>query len=115
MTGVQTCALPIFVFGNSSSGIIEAPAFKVPTVNIGDRQRGRLQPASVINCKADRKSMVLAIQKAMSDKHKAICKTVISPYGLGNAGEQIACKIVDVVMNREIDLKKKFYDIRRQI
>lgn len=104
-----------FVFGNSSSGIIEAPAFKVPTVNIGDRQRGRLQPASVINCKADRKSMVLAIQKAMSDKHKAICKTVISPYGLGNAGEQIACKIVDVVMNREIDLKKKFYDIRRQI
>jgi GDP/UDP-N,N'-diacetylbacillosamine 2-epimerase (hydrolysing) len=100
-----------FVFGNSSSGIIEAPAFKVPTVNIGDRQRGRLQSASIINCKADRKSMILAMERAMGDKHRAICKTVISPYGSGNAGEKIARKTVDMVLNGKIDLKKKFYDI----
>lgn len=100
-----------FVLGNSSSGIIETPAFQVPTVNIGDRQRGRLQSKSIINCSADVDSIVSAIQTSMSAEHKVICKLVVSPYGDGHAAEQIAMKTVEVVMNGRIDLKKKFYDL----
>ena len=100
-----------FVLGNSSSGIIEAPALKVPTVNIGDRQRGRLQSKSIINCKSDSESIVAAIEKAMSTEHKNLCKRVISPYGDGHAAEKIADKIYDTLMSVPIDLKKKFYTI----
>ena len=101
-----------FVLGNSSSGIIEAPAFKVPTVNIGDRQRGRLQSESIVNCGSDEKSIADAISKAMSRDQKGICKNVTSPYGDGHSSERIAKKTVEVVMNGRIDLKKKFYDLR---
>lgn len=100
-----------FVLGNSSSGIIETPAFHVPTVNVGDRQRGRLQSASIINCDADKDSIVKAISIALSDEHRKICKAVVNPYGDGNAAEQIAKKSYEVVMNRGIDLKKKFFDL----
>lgn len=100
-----------FVLGNSSSGIIETPAFRVPTVNIGDRQRGRLQSESVINCSTSKKDIVEAIYRALSDEHKMVCKHVVSPYGDGNAAEQIVQKIVEVVWGGNIDLKKKFYDI----
>ena len=82
-----------FVLGNSSSGIIETPAFHVPTVNIGDRQRGRLQSPGIINCAPDTQSIVMAVKTAISDEHKAVCKTVESPYGDGHAGEQIAAKV----------------------
>ena len=99
-----------FVLGNSSSGIIEAPALKVPTINIGDRQRGRLQSKSIINCSTDSESIIAAIKKARSSIFKEICKTVISPYGDGHAAEHIASKIIDVVNEDKIDLKKKFYD-----
>lgn len=101
-----------FVLGNSSSGIIETPAFQVPTVNIGDRQRGRLQSDSIINCASDTDSIVSAIKTALSDEHRKVCKTVISPYGNGNAGKLIAEKTVDIILNGNIDLKKKFYDLK---
>lgn len=100
-----------FVLGNSSSGIIEAPAFRIPTINIGDRQRGRLQSESIINCSDDAKSISEAINKALSREFKEICSTVVSPYGDGHAAERIADKIYKVVMNCSIDLKKSFYDI----
>ena len=100
-----------FVLGNSSSGIIETPAFHVPTVNIGDRQRGRLQSPGIINCAPDTQSIVMAVKTAISDEHKAVCKTVESPYGDGHAGEQIAAKVYEAVVNGGIDLKKKFYDL----
>ena len=100
-----------FVLGNSSSGIIEAPAFHVPTVNIGDRQRGRLQSKTTINCRPDTDSIIKAINLALSDKHKAVCKNAISPYGNGQAAERIAARIVSTTMNGGIDLKKKFYDL----
>ena len=100
-----------FVLGNSSSGIIETPAFKVPTVNIGDRQRGRLQSESIINCTEDKESIARAIDKAMSKEHKEVCSKVVSPYGSGDASEQIAKKIYDIVIEDKINLKKKFYDI----
>lgn len=100
-----------FVLGNSSSGIIETPAFKIPTVNIGDRQRGRLQSESIVNCGTDKMSIVDAISRAMSREHKEICKCVISPYGDGHSAERIAKKVVEVVTNGRIDLKKKFYNL----
>lgn len=102
-----------FVLGNSSSGIIETPAFQVPTVNIGDRQRGRLQSESIINCGESSEEIQKAVRTAMSDAHKSVCKCVISPYGSGNAGILIAQKSVETVANIKINLKKKFYDIKR--
>ncbi len=100
-----------FVLGNSSSGIIETPAFHVPTVNIGDRQRGRLQAESIINCGASSEEIIKAIRKAMTDEHRAICKRVVSAYGDGHAAEQIAIQSIDVVQSETINLKKTFYDI----
>lgn len=101
-----------FVLGNSSSGIVEAPAFKIPTINIGDRQSGRLQSESIINCNSDKESIKNAIDKALSAKFKEVCRHVKSPYGDGNAAVQIASKIVSVVQeSSSIDLKKKFFDI----
>lgn len=101
-----------FVLGNSSSGIIETPAFKVPTVNIGDRQRGRLQAGSIINCKSDAQSIIDAINKAMGAEFRKKCRNVMSLYGDGHAAEKIAAKIIEVVRKDKIDLKKKFYDCK---
>lgn len=100
-----------FVLGNSSSGIIETPVFKVPTVNIGDRQKGRLQVDSIINCDADTESIVCAIEQALSEEWKKQCKSVVCPYGDGTTSKRIAEKIREVVLEDNIDLKKKFYDI----
>ena len=99
-----------FVLGNSSSGIIEAPALHVPTVNIGDRQKGRLRAESVIDCASDTSSITSAIKQAMSDEMKARCRSVVSPYGDGHAAHCIAAKSIEV-LRQGIDLKKKFYDI----
>jgi len=104
-----------FVLGNSSSGIIETPAFHVPTVNIGVRQRGRLQSESIINCDEDTSSIVMAINKAMTTDFREICNKVISPYGDGHAAEKIAKKIYEVVSEDKIDLKKKFFDIEANL
>ncbi len=100
-----------FVLGNSSSGIVEAPALHIPTVNIGDRQRGRLQSESIINCGTTAAEIAEAIVLAQSEAHRKVCKTVISPYGDGHSAEKIAKKIIEVVKYGEIDLKKVFYDL----
>ena len=99
-----------FVLGNSSSGIIEAPALHVPTVNIGDRQRGRLQSDSIVNCGDSSAEIVQGIRKAMSYEHKEKCRHTISPYGDGYAALKIAQKVIEV-LGTDIDLKKKFYDM----
>ena len=100
-----------FVLGNSSSGIIEAPAFHVPTVNIGDRQKGRFTCGSIINCDPGMKEIIAAVKLALSDKHRAICRDIVSPYGDGGAAGKIAGKVVDIIMNGRMDQKKKFYDL----
>ena len=98
-----------FVLGNSSSGIIEAPAFHIPTINIGDRQRGRLQAESIINCDRDTNSIIYAINKALSPEFKTNCLHVQSPYGTGNASKLIANKILEYIYQNTIDLRKTFY------
>ena len=98
------------VIGNSSSGIMEAPLFHVPTVNIGDRQKGRLQAESTINCKADKESIIKSIQEAFSPEMKLKCQDIKSPYGEGNSGDRIAKKILEI-FSKPVDLKKHFYDL----
>jgi GDP/UDP-N,N'-diacetylbacillosamine 2-epimerase (hydrolysing) len=100
-----------FVLGNSSSGIVETPAFHIPTINIGDRQKGRLQSKSIINCLPTTESIIDAISYAMSEQMKTQSKNVISPYGDGAAALKVAKKSVEVVLEGNLDLKKKFYNV----
>ena len=97
------------VIGNSSSGIIEAPLLKVPTVNIGDRQQGRLRAASIIDCAATQEGIVSAINTAISPAHQKLTKKVKSLYGAGNASYQIKEKLKMLALNNI--LVKSFQDI----
>lgn len=101
----------LFVLGNSSSGIIEAPVLKVPTINIGDRQKGRLQTESIINCSESRESINEAISKATCEEFLKVVKKVESPYGNGNTSVRIAETIVKFVIDNQIDLKKNFWNL----
>ena len=73
------------VVGNSSSGLYEAPSFKVPTVNIGDRQRGRSAAGSVLHCAPERQAILAALDKAAT----LDCSAVVNPYGDGTAAPRI--------------------------
>jgi GDP/UDP-N,N'-diacetylbacillosamine 2-epimerase (hydrolysing) len=97
------------VVGNSSSGLAEAPSFRKGTVNIGDRQRGRLKSASVIDCEPDCASILAAIDALYSPSFQASLENVENPYGDGGASE----KIIDVLTHFDIDniTKKSFYDL----
>lgn len=99
-----------FVLGNSSSGIIEAPCFGIPTVNIGKRQSGRLQAESIINCEPQREAIEAAIQKAVSVEFKEIAKEAINPYGNGDTSVNIVKTLKDTLQDHEIHTKL-FYDL----
>lgn len=96
--------------GNSSSGLLEVPSFKIPTVNIGDRQKGRLKAASVIDCCPKAEEISQSIERAQTIEFREICETVTNPYGDGNTSKKVVDAIVNM-MSSEIDLKKKFYDL----
>lgn len=100
-----------FVLGNSSSGIIEVPSLGVPTINIGDRQKGRIMAKSIISCEPERQSIMNAMEQAMKMEPSAYD----SPYGNGSASEKIVEIIRDYFKNRRKDLKKTFYDIPYEI
>ncbi|MCR5109864.1 MAG: UDP-N-acetylglucosamine 2-epimerase (hydrolyzing) [Ruminococcus sp.] len=106
LSAVKYCS---FVLGNSSSGIIEAPVLGAPTVNIGDRQKGRLMADTIINCEPDSGSIAEAIHTAETAEHNSTLM-----YGDGSTSEKIIAVIKDVLMNDKVDLKKKFYDIKEQ-
>ncbi len=97
------------VVGNSSSGLIEVPSFKKGTINIGDRQRGRLQAESVINCAPTRPSIAAALERLYNADFQASLSQVRNPYGEGGASE----KVVKSIKNYAIDglAKKAFYDL----
>ena len=100
------------VIGNSSSGIIEAPCFHVPTVNIGDRQKGRLMPDSVICCEPKKDEIILAIKKAISENFCQEVKGMSNPFGDGETSKQIVSVLKEEFeKNGNINLMKKFYDI----
>lgn len=101
------------VIGNSSSGIVEVPAMKKPTVNIGDRQKGRLKATSIIDCEPNTDAIKRAIQKALSDDFRRFARKTESLYGDGDASLRIKNRIKredisDIVM-------KKFHDSREYV
>ncbi|QTR48506.1 UDP-N-acetylglucosamine 2-epimerase [Candidatus Thiothrix anitrata] len=97
------------VIGNSSSGLIEVPSFKKGTINIGDRQRGRLQAESIINCEPTLASIKSALKQLYSVEFQEKLCHVINPYGEGGA----SIKIIDTLKHYKISeiLKKKFHDL----
>ncbi len=99
------------VLGNSSSGIIEVPSLGKPTVNIGDRQKGRIKAESVIDCKPQKASIVKSLEKAFTPEFSEFCKTVKNPYGNGNSAEVIL-DILKTRIGKLTSLKKTFYNLR---
>ena len=101
-----------FVIGNSSSGIIEAPIMKKVTINIGDRQKGRLMTRSIINCEPKKDDVVKAINLALNKEFKKKVETEANPYGIGNTSKDIILILKEYLFNNKILSKKKFYDIK---
>jgi UDP-hydrolysing UDP-N-acetyl-D-glucosamine 2-epimerase len=97
------------VIGNSSSGIIEAPSFKVPTINIGDRQKGRIQADSIINCIPDPGAIRNAMDRSLSPTFQEKLKTVENPYDKPGTSSTIATLLEKTDITGI--LKKKFHDI----
>ena len=97
------------VVGNSSSGIIEVPTLKKGTVNIGDRQHGRVKAASVIDCQPNRESIYQAIQSLYSDQFKRKLNKLENPYGVGGASQLVVKLLEELPL--ETNLKKIFYDL----
>lgn len=101
------------VIGNSSSGIVEVPSFKVATINIGDRQAGRLQATSIINCKPTEKDIEKALKKSKSSSYKIVLEESHNPYE-GDCPSKTMLKLIKKTFyNKTIDLKKSFYDLEK--
>ena len=97
------------VVGNILSGICEVPSLKKATINIGNRQKGRIKAASIIDCACEKLRILKAIKKAYSKDFQAKLKSVKNPYDSGFASK----KIIKVLENIKLNgiLKKKFYDL----
>lgn len=98
------------VVGNSSSGILEVPSFGIPTVNIGDRQKGRLRADSVIDCNTDVDSIEKAIRDALSEEWQTIARNATNPYEQPGT----VARIFEVLQQCDLSQmkQKRFYDIR---
>ena len=98
------------VVGNSSSGLIEAPSFKIGTIDIGDRQKGRMKAKSIITCLPNKVSIDSALSQLYSKEFKRIINEVVNPYGTGGASK----KIIEIIKNINLDniIKKSFYDFK---
>lgn len=100
------------VVGNSSSGLLEVPSFKIPTVNIGDRQKGRLQATSIINCLPKEKEITKAINLGLSTKFRKKLKTVKNPYDHGIASDKIVKSLENINFRKNV--KKSFFNIKNK-
>ncbi len=96
------------VIGNSSSGLTEVPSFKIPTINIGDRQKGRIKAQSVIDCLPLKEEIVKSISLGLSSEFQEKLLSITNPYGSGGASK----KIVEILKTIDLKnlLKKKFYN-----
>ncbi len=108
LSALSCCSL---VVGNSSSGIIEAPSFGKPVVNIGDRQKGRVRSACVIDCGYSREEIQTAIAAALSDEFRETCRKARNPYEKPGTADAIMDILRGELRSGRIHLKKKFYDI----
>ena len=95
-----------FALGNSSSGIIEAPALGIPTVNIGERQRGRLMADTIVQCEPEKEQILEAMDEAAVMPHK-----VSTLYGDGETSAKIVAILKHFLFCNKINLKKRFYDL----
>lgn len=100
-----------FVIGNSSSGIIEAPVFGIPTINIGNRQKGRMMAKSVINCIFSEKDINLAISEAIKFKKKRRNKLDVLPFGNGSSSSQILRILEELFYRNQLVKSKNFFNI----
>ncbi len=98
------------VVGNSSSGILEAPSAGTASINIGDRQKGRIQAESIVNCSSQKEDIIRAFQKLQSEEFRNKLNDITNPYGNGNASNQI----IGIFKSLSSDKlsQKTFYDIR---
>jgi len=97
------------VIGNSSSGLIEAPSFKIGTIDIGDRQKGRIKARSVISCQPNKEDIDKSLVKLYSKEFQKIVNNVDNPYGTGGASKKIMNIIKDI--NLDNIIKKSFYNL----
>jgi len=96
--------------GNSSSGVIESASFAIPVVNIGDRQRGRIRAANVIDVGYDRQAIAEALRRALSPAFRARLVGLTNPYGDGTAASKIVDVLADVTIDRRL-IMKRFHDL----
>jgi len=101
------------VIGNSSSGIVEAPSFMIPTINIGDRQKGRVKAESIVDCDPSAASIEAAIHNCISLEFQQLLKNTKNPYEKSGT----ASEIVSVIVTSDLAglLKKRFYNIADRI
>ena len=98
-----------FIIGNSSSGILEAPTFSKPAVNLGRRQADRFRGNNVIDCEYIKESITVAAIKAQSDDFKALCLKSTNPYGIGDSSEQILSVLETTVVDSNFLIKQITY------
>jgi UDP-N-acetylglucosamine 2-epimerase (non-hydrolysing)/GDP/UDP-N,N'-diacetylbacillosamine 2-epimerase (hydrolysing) len=94
------------VLGNSSSGLYEVPSFKKVTINVGDRQKGRIQVLSVINCPPEKKAIIEAIKRSFTID----CSDIVNPYGDGTSSQQILSILKSNFDGSQL-LKKRFFEV----
>lgn len=99
-------SLAAAMVGNSSSGIIESASFKLPVVNIGTRQEGRIRAQNVIDVNYSREKILEGIRKATSDEFRRSLKDIVNPYGIGNASEKILECLKQVTLNDRLICKQ---------
>lgn len=97
------------IIGNSSSGILEAPTYFLPAINLGRRQNNRLQAKNIINSKFDKKDILYAIKKATSKKFKLTCKKIKNPYGDGNSSKRIIEILNKTIIDDNLMIKNITY------
>jgi UDP-hydrolysing UDP-N-acetyl-D-glucosamine 2-epimerase len=108
---ISAMSLAGVMVGNSSSGLIEAPSLKVPVINIGNRQRGRVRARNVIDVGYDRKEIVAGIQKAINPEFRKGLYNLVNPYGTGKAAGKIVERLKTIVLTNDRLLYKRFVDI----
>ena len=100
------------IIGNSSSALLEAPTFKIPAVNIGSRQDGRLKASSVVDCPGSRDEILQAIELVLSNKFQSNLTQSVNPYGIGGSVQ----KIITTLSSVDFDNlpRKSFFDLNNK-
>lgn len=99
----------VAVLGNSSSGLAEAPTFGLPTLNIGNRQKGRLCGETVVNCGESKEEILQGMKKVTDPEFQSYCRLAVNPYGIGDSSDKIVEKIISYPLDNLIE--KSFFDM----